>query len=147
MAYIRFTPDDYDALRRICSPHLTHALHPRSFKRLLLSRLSTTRPALAERIAELSSRRLSILFDHFSRRHSAGAGGERHTFSGEELRVLADACEPFLAPVRFVRYLRMALADRLRDLFPDLARKVAGLSDEQFGRLYAQVTGQAGGST
>jgi hypothetical protein len=146
MSYLRFCPEDYRALCCICSPHLTHALHPRSFRRLLLSRLSTARPSLAERIAELDDHRLGILYDHFSEHDSAAAGpGERHAFSGEELRVLAEACEP-CRPNRFLAYLRAALAARLRDLFPTLAEKVAGLSNDQFERLYAQVTGQAGGS-
>jgi hypothetical protein len=62
------------------------------------------------------------------------------------LRVLAEACEPFVSPVRFVRYLRVALVAHLRDLFPDLARKVARLSERQFERLYEQVTGRSNGS-
>ena len=82
MSYLRFTRDDYRALCRLCSPHRTHALRLPAFRRLLLTSLSTARPALAE---------------------------------------------------------------RLRDLFPPLARKVARLSDDQFEWLYAQVTGQAGG--
>ncbi|HZY85504.1 MAG TPA: hypothetical protein VFE78_11790, partial [Gemmataceae bacterium] len=68
MSYLRFSPDDYRALRRICSSHPTHALHRRSFKSLLLSSLSTARPALAQRIAQLNGRRLGLLFDHFRQR-------------------------------------------------------------------------------
>jgi hypothetical protein len=101
---------------------------------------------LAERIAGLNGHQLGILFDHFSQPASAGAApGEGHAFSGEELRVLAEACESCRGPARFVRYLQAALAERLGDLFPTLARKVARLSDGQFGRLYAQVTGHASG--
>ena len=43
--------------------------------------------------AEHSGDQLGVLSDHFSRRHPAGTGGGRHAFSGEELRVLAEACE------------------------------------------------------
>jgi hypothetical protein len=101
---------------------------------------------LAERIAGLNGRQLGILFDHFSQPDSAGAApGEGHAFSGEELRVLAEACESCRGPTRFLAYVRAALAERLGDLFPGLARKVARLSDDQFERLYAQVTGQAAG--
>jgi hypothetical protein len=102
---------------------------------------------LAERIAGLNRRQLGILFDHFSPPDSAGAApGERPAFSREELRVLAEACESFHGPARFVRYLQAALAEHLCALFPDLARKVARLSERQFERLYEQVAGRGNGS-
>jgi len=146
MSYLRFCPEDYRALCRICSPHQPHDLRLPAFRRLLLSRLSTARPSLAERIAGLNGRQLGILFDHFSQPASAGAApGEGHAFSGEKLRVLAEACESCRGPTRFLACMRAALAERLGDLFPSLARKVARLSDGQFERLYARVTGQAGG--
>jgi hypothetical protein len=145
MCYLRLSPDDYHALRRLCSPHLAFPLDLTAFRQLLLFALSDTRPALAERIAGLDRRQVRLLHDHFRRRHPAGTGGKRHAFSGEELRVLAEACASCRGPGRFLAYLRASLAERLRDLFPTLARKVARLSDGQFERLYAQVTGQAGG--
>jgi hypothetical protein len=146
MSYLRFTRDDYRALCRLCSPQRTHGLTLPAFKRLLLSSLSTARPSLAGRIAGLNGRQLGILFDHFSQPASADAApGEGHAFSGEELRVLAEVCEPCRGPGRFLAYLRASLAERLRDLSPPLARKVARLSDDQFERLYARVTGQVGG--
>ena len=144
MCYLRLSPDDYHALRRLCSPHLAFPLDLTAFRQLLLFALCDTRPALAERIAGLGRRQVRLLHNHFAAR-AAGTGGERHAFSGEELRVLAEACESCRGPSRFLAYLRASLAERLRDLFPTLARKVARLSDGQFERLYARVTGQAGG--
>jgi hypothetical protein len=145
MPYLRFSPEDYHALCRLCSP-LTLALDLPTFKQLLLYSLADTHPALAERVAALGGHQLGILLDHFRRRHPAGTGGERHAFSGEELRVLAEACESFHGPARFVRYLQAALAEHLCDWFPDLARKVARLSERQFERLYEQVAGRGNGS-
>jgi hypothetical protein len=94
MSYLRFTRDDYRALCRLCSPHLTHALHPRFFRRLLLSRLSAARPALAERVAGLEGHQLGILFDHLRRRHPAGTGGERHAFRYTQKKICSVAVPP-----------------------------------------------------
>jgi hypothetical protein len=147
MTHLRFSPADYRSLCRLCQARPPTGDDFAAFRRFLLDSLAETRPSLAERIAELDGHRLGILYDHFSKRAPADAArGQRHRFSGEELQVLAEACEPFHGPVRFVRYLRVALVEHLRDLFPDLARKVARLSDRQFERLYKQVTGRPGGS-
>jgi hypothetical protein len=147
MTCLRFSPKDYRALSRLCVPLPTPRDDLAAFRRFLIQSLADSRPALAERIAAFDGHKLGVLLDHFSDRAPADAprGGWR-AFNGEELRVLAEACASFLHPVRFVRHLRMALVGHLSDLFPHLARKLAGLSERQFERLYENVTGRRGGS-
>jgi hypothetical protein len=147
MTCLRFSPEDYRALGRLCQPLPATGDDLTALKRFLLDSLAETHPPLAERIAGLDGHKMGILFDHFSERAPADApAGARHAFSGEELRVVAEACASFLHPVRFVRHLRMALVGHLSDLFPHLARKLARLSERQFERLYEHVTRRRDGS-
>ena len=147
MTCLRFSPEDYRALGRLCQPLPATGGDLTALKRFLLDSLAGAHPSLAARIAGLDGHEMGILFAHFSDRAAADtARGGRHGFSGEELRVVAEACASFLHPVRFVRHLRMALVGHLSDLFPHLARKLGRLSERQFERLYEQVTRRSDGS-
>jgi hypothetical protein len=147
MTYLRFSPADYRSLCRFCQPPLPLCLDALAFKRLLVTSLAEAHPSLAERVAELRGQKLRILHDHFRGRATADTpAGAGHAFSAEELTTVAEACESFLHPVRFLRHFRVALAGHLRDSFPGLACKLAGLSERQFERLYEHVTRRRGGS-
>jgi hypothetical protein len=147
MTHLRFSPEDYRTLCRLCQPPLPTRLDSLAFKRLLVRSLAEAHPSLAERVAELSGQKLRVLHDHFKGRATAdAAAGARHAFSPEELTTVAEACESYLHPVRVLRYFRGALVGHLRDFFPALARKLARLSKRQFARLYQQVTRRRDGS-
>ena len=138
MPYLRFSPEDYRTLCRLCSPHLTDALDQPAFRQLLVCSLSHCDPALAERIAALDGHRLGILLDHL--RERAAARPERALGLGpKELHVLREACRCYPTTARFLRPFKANLVELLRGVFPGLARKVRRLSDEEFGRLYEQV--------
>jgi hypothetical protein len=141
MPYLRFAPEDYATLCRLCSPHSLPALDLLAFKRLLLATLSEAHPALAERIAELDGHRLAILYDHFAARAAARRSeAPEHGLGPKELHVLREACRCYPGTVRFLRPFRANLVNVLRPVFPALAKKVARLSDEQFRRLHRQLT-------
>jgi len=147
MCYLRLSPDDYHALRRLCRPHLAFPLDLTAFRQLLLFALSDTRPDLAERIAGLDRRHVRLLHDHFAARAAAGrSAAQGHGLGPEELRVLREACRCYPAAVRFMCPFRANLVNVLREVFPALAEKVRRLSDEQFRRLHEELTRQKRGS-
>jgi hypothetical protein len=139
MPYLRFSPEDYRTLCRLCLPHLPHALDLPAFRQLLLFALSDTHPSLAGRIAELDGHRLGILYDHFRERAAAARPEGEHGLGPKELHVLREACRCYPTTVRFLRPFKANLVQVLREVFPALAKKVRRLSDEQFARLYDQV--------
>jgi hypothetical protein len=139
MPYLRFSPEDYRTLSRLCSPHLTDALDLPAFRQLLVCSLSESDPALAELIAALDGQRLGILFDHFRERAAAPRPERALGLGPKELHVLREACRCYPRTVRFLRPFKENLVELLQGVFPALARKVRRLSDEQFGRLYEQV--------
>ncbi len=138
MPYLRFSPEDYHALCRLCSPHLTDALDLPAFRQLLLCSLTELHPALAERIAALDGHRLGILYDHFHERAAARQGGDLG-LGPKELHVLREACRCYPTTVRFLRPFKANLVQVLKEVFPALSKKLRRLSDEQFERLYDQV--------
>lgn len=145
MPYLRFAPEDYRVLCRLCSPHLTDALDLPAFRQLLLCSLAEGHPALAERVAELDGHRLGILYDHFCQRAAARPGADLG-LGPKELHVLREACRCYPTTVRFLRPFKNNLVQVLREVFPALSRKLRRLSDEQFGRLYEQVLRRDKGS-
>jgi hypothetical protein len=147
MTYLRFSPEDYRALCRFCSPHLTFARDLPAFRQLLLFALSETRPALAERIAALDGRRLRILHDHFAGRATAGrAEAQEHGLGPKEMYVLWQACRCYPGTARFLQPLKSRLVEVLKDVVPALSEKLSRMSDDQFERLYEQVARRKKGS-
>ena len=138
MPHLRFSPEDYRALCRLCPPRLTDALDLPAFRQLFLCSLAETHPHLAERIAALDGYHLGILFDHFHQRTAARPGADLD-LGAKELHILREACRCYPSTVRFLRPFKANLVQILKDVFPALARKVRRLSDEEFGRLYDQV--------
>jgi hypothetical protein len=72
--------------------------------------------------------------------------GEWDGFTEAELNAVADAWDSFPYPRRFLRHFRKPLVHLLSDGSPDLARKLAGLSERQFRLLFEYVRGRRGGS-
>jgi hypothetical protein len=141
MCYLRFSPDDYHALSRLCRPDLAFPLDLTAFKQFLLLALSDTRPALAERIAGLGRRHVRVLHDHFAARAAAGRStAQWHGLDPKELRVLREACRCYPAAVRFLRPLKANLVQLLKEVFPALSKKVRDMSDEEFRGLHEQLT-------
>lgn len=138
MPYLRFSPEDYRVLCRLCSPHLTGALDLPAFRQLLLCSLNEAHPQLAERIAALDGYHLGILFDHFRQRTAARPQAD-FGLGTKELHVLREACRCYPSTVRFLRPFKANLVQVLKEVFPALSRKLRRLSDEEFGRLFDEM--------
>jgi hypothetical protein len=147
MCYLRFSPDDYQALTRLCRPGLTFPFDLTAFKQFLLLALCDARPALAERIAGLGRRQVRVLHDHFAARAAAvRSAAQGHGLGPKEMRVLREACRCYPATVRFLWPFRANLVNVLQGVFPALAEKVRQMSDEQFRGLHEQLTRRKRGS-
>ena len=146
MSYLRFTPDEYRTISRLCHRLRLGRQHRPGFKRLLLQALSSAAPALAKRIARLRRSELGLLYDHFQERIGPAIGadcpaGPRHDFTPEELQTLLDAFAGPPSQVRFVRPFKNVLVEMFAESSPELAQKLARMSGHQFERLYEQACG------
>jgi hypothetical protein len=138
LSHLRFTPDEYRTLSELCARQALNRRHQPAFHRLLVASLRRADPALADRIARLSRDKVNLLYWHF-RGQTPAAPAPPAQFTSQELRLVAEACVKVPFPVRFVRPFKEMLVELFEEELPALARKLAGLSGQQFERLYAQV--------
>jgi hypothetical protein len=135
LSYIRFTPQEYQAILGLCR---SLALRPEDlpiFRILLVESLAKSYPDLARRVDGFRPDQLRLLFRRVRRRR----GACRVEFTAEERRALHRACAAFPLPGRFKRHLQDALVRRFRQEAPGLAEKLTRLDARQFERLYEEV--------
>jgi hypothetical protein len=135
MSHLRFSPDEYQALSLVCLPlNLTHHRLPsHRLKRLLVTSLAGSKPALAERIAGLRGQGIRLIRAHFR--------AVRHGLTAKEVRLLAEQAGALFLTSRFVLSLRLALVEHFREARPDLAAKLDRLGQRQFEVLCEQLAG------
>jgi hypothetical protein len=139
VSHLRFTPPEYETISRVCERLGPDGHQLRKLQRLLVASLASSSPALAERIAHLQPRHLSLLHYHFWGRPEPTR--ELH-FTVEEIKVLADACGKLVFNARFAQSVRRALVPMLREASPFLAAKIQRLSQEELEALCALVKKQ-----
>jgi hypothetical protein len=149
MGYLRFRPEEFQAIWRACAPIDLSDDFFAVFKYFLIESLSRQAAALAQRVAQLSRRELRILYEHLRERKKAGRprrgrpgdGGPpgRGELSAEEVEAVARVCRPFVFHQRFLGSFRAFLVRILGKTEPELARKLTRLSERQIERLYEQV--------
>ena len=147
MSYLRFSPDEYGLISRLAQEIPLSGADLPALKHFLVAYLPLDRLELTMRISRLDNRQMRLLYEHLKNEQQDTArtvGG--HLFTEEEMDTVAEVCASIVSPTRFLRYFRMGLINHLRDLHPELARKVARLSERQFERLYEQVKGRRKGS-
>jgi hypothetical protein len=135
MIYLRFSPAEYWAIARVAArldavPRL-HAL-----KRLFVTALNDTHPALAARVGRLKSRHLWVLYEHLWGRSGPFPPS---SLTPQEISTLEEAFGPLLLHSRFRRPLKRALVRHLLEECPALADKLHALSPEQFDDLCEQI--------
>jgi hypothetical protein len=130
-----------------CRRLVLEKLSLRIFKRVLVVSLANKQRKLAERIAVLDERQVHILYDHLLEQQWAKADrGRQFVMTTDELQALAEACQSYEFPSRFLHSFKCSLVQILRGAFPALASKLSRLSESEFEWLYAQVTGRRKGS-
>ena len=138
MSHLRFTPQEYRTIALLCVQLKLGRTHQAAFKRALVAGLDGAEPALAERVARLRGRRLTVLYHHFRTPVPFAAGPAPHGLTADEVEaVAAVATGPF--HVRFARPLRGVLVEFFSELWPDPAGKLRQMSGSQFEVLYHQA--------
>jgi len=139
MSYLRFSRLEYAALADAARPLNLNRCRPWVFKRLLARALAGTLPELSQRISHFRRQEIRILHEHLRQRRQP----EQQELTAEEVGMLAEAFGPLLFQVRFLRPLKSALVHQFRDAFPDLATKLARLSNDRFESLCERIKEQA----
>ncbi len=135
MSYLRFSRVEYEAVSEAsCSINLTRC-RPCALKRILVRSLAASLPELAGRISRFRRQEMRILHEHLRRLQQPA----RLDLTAEEVGMLAEAFGPLLFQVRFLRPLKSALVHQFRDAFPDLAAKLAYLSNDRFEALCERI--------
>ena len=147
MSYLRFSPDEYHALCRLCEQFPLGRTSLSALQHFLVANLPLDRLALAMRIDRLDNHQMQLLYEHLVSHHPAEAAQSKwDAFTQAELNAVADAWGSFPYPLRLLRHFRKPLVHLLSDGSPDLAQKLAGLSERQFRLLYEYVKGRMEGS-
>ena len=147
MSYLRFSPDEYHLIRRLVGAVPLSGMDPPALQRFLVANLPVDRQGLAMRVDRLDNSQMQLLYEHLLGPNPADAvPGGWDAFTEEELEAVADAWESFPYPIRFLRRFRKPLVHLLSDGSPDLAQKLAGLSDRQFRLLFEYVKGRGEGN-
>jgi hypothetical protein len=147
MSYLRFSSEEYEIISRLAQEIPLSGADLPALKHFLVAYLPLQRLDLTMRISRLDNRQMRLLYEHLKNDRKEAAGTEgKHLFTDEEVDTVAEACASLVGPTRILRYYRASLVDHLRDAHPELARKVARLSERQFEHLYEEVKGRRKGS-
>jgi hypothetical protein len=119
-------------MAEICRVHDLGQVNLTAFVCLLSIELTEAWPHLARRIDTLSRDELRLLQERMP-----GHPGPK--FTAAQMRAVVDASGPLPLSGRFVRPLRQHLVMWLRKGCPNLARKVANLSEDGFEWLCQQL--------
>jgi hypothetical protein len=96
-------------------------------------------PGLARRVASFRSYQVGILFEHLKGRDETSPA-----FTAAECQSVARVCGSAVLHERFISSFRDALVGHFRDARPDLAEKLARLSEQEVRQMYEQVRKQQG---
>lgn len=140
MSYLRFLPEEFQAISRLCRPLNLKRYRPHTLQRFLVWALGNRMSALAQRIAGFRRRELRILHDYLWEQQRPE---ERHSLTEEEFGLVGEAFGPLLFNLRFIRAVKRALVQHFRDTHPDLATKLERLSFRHFEILSEQVQERA----
>jgi hypothetical protein len=137
--YLRFTQKEFRGICRACrSIRLTEGSFA-AFQPSLVRALATAEPALARRIDSFRSYQVGILFEHLKEQD-----GTSPTFTAEECQAIARMCGSVVLAPRFIASFRDALVGHFRSPRPDLADKLARLSEQEVAQLCERVRQRRG---
>jgi hypothetical protein len=147
MSYLRFSPEEYRSLCRLCEQLPLGATGLTAFRHFLVAYMPLDQLELAKRIARPDDRPLRLLRKHLLGRSQTNAlEGDKLPFTEEELELITQAIDFPRHPLRFLWLVRKSMVEHLSDHSPSLARKLARLSERQLERLYEHVRGRKEGS-
>jgi hypothetical protein len=141
LAHVRFTPEEYHALRALCRDiHLRDECFP-IFRYFLAEALHERWPDLAARVALFRERQLRLLFRHLQARQAASGRAAREktlALSDAEVEAVIQAARLFGLCGGARPHFRAFLTRYFRAGNPGLADKLARLSERALAELYRQ---------
>jgi hypothetical protein len=147
MSYLRFTPEEFRAIRRTCdSVELSDDFFA-VFRYFLVESLSDMLPILAIRIARLRTSQLLLLYGFLRRQKTSEVrnrgltrrGADEWGLTFEELQVIRRASGPFFLHDGSLGSFQDYLVYNLSKTRPGLAAKLSRLRPRQMARLYQQA--------
>ena len=107
MSYLRFTPEEFRAIRRACDPVHLSGDFLAVFKYFLVEALDDTLPDLATRIRRFRRPQLVLLYGFLRQQRTAAAKSQEQTrtedgecgLTAEELQAVRYASDPFFLHV------------------------------------------------
>jgi hypothetical protein len=147
LSYLRFTPEEFRAIRQACDPVHLNADFLAVFKYFLVEALDDTLPDLATRIRRFRRSQLVLLYGFLRQQRTAAAKSQAQTrreesecgLTAEELQAVRYASDPFFLHDGYPGSFRDFLLYNLREARPRLAAKLARLHPRQIARLYQQA--------
>jgi hypothetical protein len=147
LSYLRFTPDEFRAIRHVCdSVELSDDFFA-VFKYYLVELLSDTLPDLAKRVSRFRRPQLGLLYGFLrsqktSQIRSRGRTWREEDACGltlEELQAVRRASSPFFLHDGSLGSFQDYLVYNLGGTRPGLAAKLARLRPRQIAKLYHQA--------
>jgi hypothetical protein len=148
VSYLRFTPEEFKAIEQACrSMNLSDDFF-HVFKYFLVETLEHTLPGLTQRLAQLPTRKLRILYEYLrDQKHSSvknhGGGtkqnGQKAALTFVELQAVRRASGSFFLHDGSHWSFQDYLVHDFGKTAPALAAKLARFSHQQIARLYQQA--------
>ena len=147
MSFLRFTPEEFRAIRQACDAVHLSGDFLAVFKYFLVEALDDTLPDLATRIRRFRRSQLVLLYGFLRQQRTAAAKSQEQTrteegecgLTAEELQAVRYATDPFFLHDGDLGSFRDFLLYNLRETRPRLAAKLAQLRPRQMVRLYQQA--------
>jgi hypothetical protein len=156
VGYLRFTPEEFQSIWRVCRPvSLSDDRFP-VFQRFLVQSLLERAPELAQRVARLRKYQVGIIFEYLKERRRfeqthdpepRPAEVREHGLTLEDFRAVVEVSGECVFGPRLLGQFRAFLVRRFRGTIPALSDKLARLSDGQMEGLYDLVQSRRGRST
>ncbi len=148
MSHVRFTPEEYRVLCRLCRDLDFRDRGLNGFRTALAERLRDGWPELADRVTRLRRSELQLVFEHMRTRAGQAASrregdakevGRLGGLTFEEFRAVARAASRFLLYDGRPCAFRAFLIHHFKGQAMPLARKLERLNDRQIEELYERV--------
>ncbi len=154
VTYVRFTPQEFRAISRVCaSLNFSDDAFP-AFKAFLTDSLGPGFPALASRISRLDDCQIGLIYEHLKgqrapaaqpgRDRRAAAGGQGPHLAGEDRKALARAAAFLRLHDECLPSFKACLVRLVGESSPALASRLARLTDHEVEALCRQVEGRRG---
>src|SRR5690242_10032910 len=124
MSYLRFTPEEYGVICRLCEQIPLGGTDITALRHFLVAYMPLDQLGLARRIARLDRRQMRLLHeDLLGQSQTKTSAAPRAAFTEEELQTITRTIDLPRRHPRFLRLFHRSVVERLSDAYPSLAWK------------------------